>query len=155
MLNLQQKTNVGNYLFESHKTAIMRPISPIVIVIFFLTLLGSRPPQEPDVVVKISGTLKTGQTHKLAGHFNITLDWVIPGSEGTYSTKQAEQLIKVFFTKNPVKDFTLDHDGKSNDGSRYMIGTLKSRNKKSFRVYILIKTGQIAEAIHQLQIEEE
>jgi hypothetical protein len=108
-----------------------------------------------DIVAKVGNALNTGNAEKLCKYFNNTIDLSLPDSEGTYSDKQAEQLLKVFFKNHPVKSYMLDHQGNSNDGSRYLIGTLISTSAKKFRVYGLIKKRAEKDLIQQLQIEEE
>jgi hypothetical protein len=128
----------------------------LMITLFFpAIILGNFPPQEVDLVAKISNALNAGDASKLAVHFNSTVDLMIPGNEGSYSKKQTEQIIKAFFVAQPVQSFTLDRKGTSNDGSQYMIGTLKITSGKTFRVYIFIKTGTPENLIQQLQFEDE
>jgi hypothetical protein len=128
----------------------------LMITLFFpAIILGNFPPQEVDLVAKISNALNAGDASKLAVHFNSTVDLMIPGNEGSYSKKQTEQIVKAFFAAQPVQSFTLDRKGTSNDGSQYMIGTLKITSGKTFRVYIFIKTGTTENLIQQLQFEDE
>jgi len=127
----------------------------IVAFVWPLAFFGIVPPQEADLMTKISLALNAGDASKLAAHFNTAVDLVIPGNEGSYSKKQAEQLVKAFFVAQPAKSFKMEHKGTSNDGSQYMIGTHKSTTGKVFRVYILIKTGSAEGLIQQLQFEEE
>ena len=107
-----------------------------------------------DVVKSVSHALNAGDVRALSPYFNATIDLTLPDNDGTYSNKQAEQLLKVFFRENPVKSFTLDHHGNSNDGSQYLIGTLFCTSGTVFRVYSLIKKQGENNLIHQLQIEE-
>jgi hypothetical protein len=130
----------------------------LILVISFvlpLAFFGVTPPQEADLMTKISLALNAGDASKLAAHFNTPVDLVIPGNEGSYSKKQAEQIVKAFFIAQPVKSFKMEHKGTSDDGSQYMIGTHKSTTGKVFRVYILIKAGSVESLIQQLQFEEE
>ncbi len=108
-----------------------------------------------DIVVKISNALNSGDVQVLAKHFGNTIDLTLPDGEGTYSHKQTEQLLKAFFKSHPVKSFMLDHRGNSNDGSQYMIGTLKSTSGESFRFYALVKKQAGTDLIQQLELEEE
>lgn len=117
--------------------------------------MGSFLPQDKNIHEKIASALKKGDAKELASCFNRTLDLMIPGYEGTYSNKQAEQILKVFFSENPPVSFSLDHKGKSNDGSKYMIGAYKSSEGTVFRIYILIKENEGSELIHQFQAEKD
>ena len=103
----------------------------------------------------IPSAFQSGDASKLANYFNASIDLALMNYEGTYSKKQAEQILKTFFENYPVKSFTLEHTGNSNDGSSYLIGLHKTTNNKSFRVYILFKKENNVELIQQLQFEEE
>jgi hypothetical protein len=129
----------------------------ILMISLFLPVMffGNVPPQQADLMAKISEALNAGDAAKLATHFNTTVDLTIPGNDGSYSKKQAEQIVKAFLASQPVQSFKMDHKGTSNDGSQYMIGTLKASSGKVFRVYILIKNGSSEGLIQQLQFEEE
>jgi len=88
----------------------------------------------------------------LTKFFNNSIDLTIPGSEGTYSKVQAEQILKSFFAKYPPVSFTINHKGNSNDGSLYAIGTYKTKSQ-SFRTYYLSKPIDGQMMIHQLKFE--
>jgi hypothetical protein len=120
-----------------------------------IPFFGIMPQQETDIMVKITAAINAGDASKLAAGFNTTVDLTLPGNEGTYSKKQSEQILKAFFVAQPSQSFKMDHKGTSNDGSQYMIGTLKATTGKVFRVYALIKNSTGSDFIHQLQIEEE
>ena len=129
---------------------------PFFILILLPVILSFGLPQAGEnVVEKISNALNGGDVQGLGMLFNNTIDLSLPGSEGTYSNKQTEQLLKAFFKTNPVKSFKMDHQGNSNDGSKYMIGTLTCTQGKAFRIYTLIKKRGDNELIQQLQFEEE
>ncbi len=130
--------------------------SPLIVLFVLIVILSFGLPQAgDDIVAKVSNALNTCNVAELCKHFNNTIDLSLVDLEGSYSDKQAEQLLKVFFKSHPVKSFKMDHQGNSNDGSRYMIGTLKSTLGKSFRVYSLIKKRADEDLIQQLQLEEE
>jgi hypothetical protein len=59
---------------------------------------------------------------KLATYFSSTVNLEIIEIDGNYSRKQAEIIVQDFFRKHTVKTFTINHQGSSNDGSKYMIG---------------------------------
>jgi hypothetical protein len=141
---------------QSHIAKVKGYKSSFFVLILLLVILSFSLPQAGEgVVAKISDALNMGDVQGLGKHFNNTIDLSLPGSEGTYSNKQTEQLLKAFYKTNSVKSFKLDHQGNSNDGSQYMIGTLVSNTGKTFRVYVLIKKFGDNDLIQQLQFEEE
>lgn len=105
-----------------------------------------------DINAKISQAIQSSNAAELAKYFNNSIDLTIPGSEGTYSKVQAEQIIKSFFSKYPPVTFTINHKGNSKDGSMYAIGTYKSKSQ-SFRTYYLTKPIEGQLLIHQLKFE--
>ena len=116
-----------------------------------LTLIG----QSDDIRDKITETLKLADASKLAVYFNSTIDLQVEKTDGNFSKNQAEVIIQDFFKKSPVKSYTSNHHGSSNDGSNYIIGTYASTNNKKYRVYILLKNRDGQLLINQLQFEEE
>jgi hypothetical protein len=139
-----------------HITKVNGLKAPVTSLLILLVILSFSLPQAGnDIVDKISLALNSGNVQDLTGHFNNTIDLSLPDSDGTYSNKQAEQLIKAFFKNHPVNSFKLEHQGNSNDGSRYMIGTLKCTSGNTFRVYGLISKSAGTELIQELQFEKE
>ena len=126
------------------------------IALLFLVFIGKvSSAQNKQTTLKITQSIQTGNASLLAVHFNVSIDLTLPDYEGTYSKKQAEQIVKIFFKNHPVKSYSVEHSGNSNDGSCYMIGSHKTTTNKTFRVYILIKNHNNTDLIQQLQFEEE
>ncbi|MBM3436388.1 MAG: DUF4783 domain-containing protein [Bacteroidetes bacterium] len=110
--------------------------------------------QKLDVSKEVIGAIKAMDAKKMATHFGTSLDLEISGISGTYSKTQAEGIMRDFFKKSPAKTFTVNHEGSSNDGSEFIIGTYLT-SSKSYRVYVLMKKESEQLLIRQLQIEEE
>ena len=102
----------------------------------------------------IGKAFREGDASQLAVNFASTVDVILPGNEGTYSKQQAEMIIKDFFNKNRPKGFLINHQGTSNDGSRYAIGTYRTLNQ-NYRAYILLKSIGNKLLISQLQLEKD
>jgi hypothetical protein len=111
--------------------------------------------QSEGIPAGIVSALEKGDAGQLSDHFNTTIDLNIPGHDAPCSKKQAGQILKRFFENHPVKQFKSDHQGNSHDGSLYMIGTLKTKTDKNFRVYVLLKKRDGVNLIQQLQFDEE
>lgn len=108
-----------------------------------------------NVLSNITTAINQSDAAKLAEYFNTTIDLEAGTSDGSYSKKQAEMIMKDFFKNTPIKSFTSNHNGSSDDGSKYMIGTYKSTNNESFRVYILLKIVEDKLRINQIQFDKE
>ena len=107
-----------------------------------------------EVIREIVKSIKATDAKKLSAYFNSTIDLELGEADGSYSKTQAEIIIRDFFKNIPVKSFTLNHQGSSDDGSKYIIGTYKTSSTE-YRVYILLKKLKDKLLIHQLQFEED
>lgn len=102
----------------------------------------------------ISAALRTGNAPALAAYFHATLDVTVLQKQGTYSKSQAEQVVKGFFTDNKPSNFTINHNGTSGEGSKYIIGALATSTGE-YRVYIYFKNLNGVELIQTLRFETE
>jgi hypothetical protein len=107
-----------------------------------------------DVIRDVADAIETMDAKMLAGYFNSTIDLEIGETDGNYSKTQAEMIVRDFFKNSPLKSFTVNHQGSSNDGSKYFIGTYET-SSQVYRVYVLLKKQGEQLLIHQLQFEKE
>lgn len=142
---------------KSYMANIFKPIAAVTFLLMLMLALwpDHALAQDAETTQKITMALTSGDATALASHFNTTVALTLPVNDGSYSKKQAEQLVKMFFEKNPVSNFAAEHNGTSNDGSCYIIGEMHSTGQKTFRVYVLTKKRDGIDLIQQLQIEEE
>ena len=130
-------------------------ILPLSLLAMVLLPFHSFPEPGPDDTNKqIVAALTAGNAAALSDYFNSMVDLGISGNEDTYSKTQATQILKDFFTKNPVKSVKITRQGSSTDGSQFSIGEMQAGADK-FRIYYLLKkvTGKFL--IQQLQIQKE
>jgi len=127
-------------------------LTALLLVVFQIRSFAQN--EGANTMSEITKALKQADENKLAAYFNSTIDLEIPGTDGTYSKTQSVVIMHDFFKKFKVSSFTLNHEGSSNDGCKYMIGTYKSGGKE-LRLYILLKNKGGKLLIHQLQLEEE
>jgi len=106
-----------------------------------------------DTAAMVASAIQAGNATEVSRYFNSMVDLTLPGYDDTYSKAQASQIIKDFFSQNPVKSFKVTRQGSSPDGSKYMIGSLDT-GKKVYRVYFLIKSVNGQNLVHQLQFQE-
>ncbi len=107
-----------------------------------------------DIYTDINSSMKSGNYKTIASYFNTSVELNIPGADGLYSKAQAELLMKEFFTKNTPKNFAVKHDGVSQDGSKYSIGTLETISG-SYRTYYYLKNNSGTFLIKELRIEKD
>ena len=94
--------------------------------------------QNNDVIDNISIALSSGSAKELTNFFNDVVELKIDGQKENYSKKQAEVIMKNFFSKYPPVRFNKIHNGSSPEGLLYVLGKY-SHKDGSHRVYMLIK----------------
>jgi len=107
-----------------------------------------------DLIDGIATAIRSGNPKNISKYFIENIDLKVIAQEDVYSKQQAEMILKDFFTKHPVKSFTVAHKSEPKGGSQYVIGTLETENGK-FRIYFLIKTTGSNSLIQQFRIETE
>lgn len=126
------------------------------LIFFFLSVfygqLGLS--QQSEVVSsEVISAIKKGDSESLAEGFFANVEIVLPTKTGVYSRKQAEMVIKDFFSKYPVSDFELIHKGKKENAS-FAIANYSSGSHR-FRFTFLTKLNGSKVLIHQLRIEKQ
>ncbi len=132
----------------------MRTIALLTLILIGFNGKAPAQNESQNIIMEITKAFKQADENKLAIYFNSTIDLEIPGTDGTYSKTQSVVIMHDFFKKHQMNSFVLNHDGSSNDGSKYMIGTYKTAELE-LRLYILMKNKKGKLLIHQLQLEEE
>lgn len=136
----------------------MKKIAPSGLVLMLFVILtgiySNSLIAQNDLNAKLAAAIKSANARDLSEYFNNPIDLTTPGNEGTYSKAQAEMIVKSFFQKYPPTSFSINHQGKSNDGSQYAIGIYKS-NAVVFRTYLLLKIISGQPLIHQLKFESD
>ena len=133
----------------------MKKILFFLMTIFSAVEVNAQSEEAAKVVFdNIGKAFREGDATQLAVYFASSFDIILPGNEGTFSNKQAEMILKDFFNKNKPKGFVINHQGTSNDGSRYAIGTYKAL-AQNYRAYILLKSIGNKMLISQLQLEKD
>jgi hypothetical protein len=107
-----------------------------------------------EVIEDIAAAIRSGNPKNISSYFIDQIDLKVIDQEDVYSKQQAEMILKDFFTKHPVKAFSIAHKSVEKNGSQYIIGTLETTNGK-FRTYFLIKNAEGKTLIHQFKIENE
>jgi hypothetical protein len=123
--------------------------------LFLISSVTSLQSQGQGITEEIGKSISNMNAAKLAGYFYSTINLEIGDIEGNYSRKQAEVIVQDFFRKHPVRSFKVNHQGSSNDGSKYMIGVYTTTGNSAFRVYIMLKTLDDKLQINKLQFEED
>jgi len=120
-------------------------------LVFIITSFGNIISTEQEIFAELSNNFKSGNVKDIAKYFANTVDITLPSSEDQYSKSQAEIVLKNFFTEHNPTNFTLEHQGASNNG-KYMVGTLVT-NKGTFKVYVFVKDVGGLKSISEIKIE--
>ena len=128
-------------------------LSVLFLGMVFVPILSHAISGQDETNKQIVIALAAGDTEALSGFLNEMVDLGISGNEDTYSKTQAIQILKDFFTKNPVKTVKITRQGSSTDGSIFAIGEMKA-GTGIFRVYYLLKKINGKFLIKQLQIQK-
>lgn len=126
----------------------------LFIILFSITYLPVHSQNGDNIVNKIAKAIKAADAKQVAEYFYSTINLEVGEVDGSYSKKQAEMILSDFFKKEPIKSFEIKHQGSSNDGSKYAIGSYQSESKE-YRVYFLLKKEDEALLLHQLQFKED
>jgi hypothetical protein len=129
-------------------------IPALILVVVLLPCHSSAYSGSDDPNRQIVAALTAGDANALSAYFNSMVDLGISGNEDTYSKTQATQILKDFFSKNPVKSLKINRQGSSTDGSLFSIGEMQTGADK-FRIYYLLKKVSGKFLIQQLQIQKE
>lgn len=127
----------------------MKKILLSFILFFAFTSLSAT-----DISEEIAAAIRSGNSKNISKYFIDNVDLKVVEQEDVYSRQQAEMILKDFFTKNPVKSFSIIHKSAPKNGSQYIIGSLETSSGK-FRVYFLIKSSGNETLIQQFRIETE
>jgi len=121
-----------------------------------LSLSGTIMVQVGDSLIHsgIVNAIAAANASQLSQFFDVAISLSIPDSEGTFSKKQATQLLKFFFDRNPVKEFVVEIEDKTDEDSSYLIGYYRTTEGKTYRTFVLIKKLTENELIRQIQLEE-
>ena len=109
---------------------------------------------QSNVLDNIAGAIRGGNSREVSKYFDTNVEITILDRESTYSSVQAEMVLRDFFAKNTVQSFDLIHRGTSGEGSVYGIGKLKATNQ-TFRVYFFVKQKGAQSLIQEMRFEKE
>ncbi|WP_299758709.1 DUF4783 domain-containing protein [uncultured Pontibacter sp.] len=103
-----------------------------------------------DAMSSVKQAMKAGSAKELSKNFGNMVEITLDGAEATsYSSTQAEFVMKNFFSKNAPVDFSVNHNGTSDKGQLYAIGTYSSKGG-SYTVLIRMKSSGDKYLIHSM-----
>ena len=128
--------------------SIMKRISVLLLLLLVFTGVKAQDGVKDQVVAAIG----SGNSATLAKNMVANVDMTLPAASDFYSKAQAEQILRKFFDQHPAKGMSIEHEGNSQGGDSYSIGTLHT-SSGDFRVTFFLKKVGAAFQVKQLRIE--
>jgi hypothetical protein len=125
----------------------------IYFAMLWMLLSGVVYGQAKNVKETINKAFAENNIDLLESQLSSTVYLDIEDSDGNFSLNQAKVILQQFIHNNSLKSFKINHEGKSDDGAKYIIATYQSVSK-SYRVYFLIGGKGKSPKILQIEIEE-
>jgi len=126
-------------------------------VITLSSFISVGSPSDVEIAEKIKGSIKSGNAHTLADHFEKSLELVIDAERVDFRRvrhEQAELILRNFFKKYPPKDFRYGFQGTASK-VRYCTATYQTLSGSKFQVYILMRVTENDYLINTLHFKKE
>lgn len=109
---------------------------------------------QQEIFNPLKEAIKGNDAVALVKSFAASVDINLEGNINTYSKTQSEFVLKDFFKKHPVTDFSIVHTGSSKGGLQFAIGRYLSAND-SYNV--LMRVRQVGEVylVHEISFVKE
>lgn len=124
-------------------------------VLWVLTMATSVLAQaQSEIFNPMKDAIKASDAVALVKSFAQSVDINLEGNINTYSKAQSEFVLKEFFKKHPVNDFSIVHMGSSKGGLQFAIGRYLS-GTTSYNV--LMRVRQVGEThfVHEISFVKE
>lgn len=126
------------------------------IAVFFVLMVcaGSVARAQLEIFNPMKDAIKANEATALVKTFAQSVDLNLEGNISTYSKAQSEFVLKDFFKKHPVKDFSIVHTGSSKGGLQFAIGRYLSG---SDNYNVLIRVRQVGDEylVHEISFVKE
>ena len=126
----------------------------IAILVFFFLAASTYVLAQQEIFNPMKEAIKSGDAAALVKAFAQSVDINIEGNINTYSKAQSEFVLKEFFKKHPITDFSVVHTGSSKGGLQFAIGRYLSAND---RYNVLIRVRQVGDSylVHEISFVKE
>ncbi len=127
-----------------------------VLAIFWIMIVASSTQawSQSEIFNPMKDAIKAADAGMLVKSFAQSVDINLEGNINTYSKAQSEFVLKDFFKKHPVSDFSIVHMGSSKGGLQFAIGRYLS-GSQSYNV--LMRVRQVGEEylVHEISFVKE
>ena len=124
------------------------------ILVFYSLSLSGHVFAQAEIFNPMKEAIKLGDATSLVKTFAQSVDINIEGNINTFSKAQSEFVLKEFFKKHPITDFSIVHTGSSKGGLQFAIGSYVSSND---RYNVLIRVRQVGDIylVHEISFVKE
>lgn len=109
---------------------------------------------QSEIFNPMKDAIKAGDGAALTKTFAPAVDINLEGNINTYSKAQSEFVLKDFFKKHPVADFSIVHMGSSKGGLQFAIGRYTSGGE-SYNVLIRVRQVGSDYLVHEISFVRE
>jgi len=105
-----------------------------------------------DIIDDIATAIRKGNSKEISKFLAENIDIKVLDKESIYSRAQAELILKDFFAKHQVQEFTVIRKSQTKNEAQFAIGTLKT-STGNYRVHYLLKMSTGTNTVTQFRIE--
>ena len=109
---------------------------------------------QTEIFNPMKDAIKGGDATTLVKYFAQAVDINLEGNINTYSKAQSEFVLKDFFKKHPVNDFSIVHTGSSKGGLQFAIGRYLS-GTAGYSVLMRVRLVGEDNLVHEISFVKE
>jgi hypothetical protein len=109
---------------------------------------------QSEIFTPMRDAIKSSDATGLVRSFAQSVDINLEGNINTYSKAQSEFVLKEFFKKHPVNDFSIVHVGSSKGGLQFCIGKYVS-GSDSYNVLMRVRQVGADNLVHEISFVKE
>ncbi len=132
----------------------IRAMNRIAVLCILMVSISAVAQAQLEIFNPMKEAIKANEATALVKTFAQSVDLNLEGNISTYSKAQSEFVLKDFFKKHPVKDFSIVHTGSSKGGLQFAIGRYLSG---SDNYNVLIRVRQVGDdyLVHEISFVKE
>ena len=125
----------------------------LVFILVMMTNNAIKAQGPEKTMTEVTNAIGKANVELMSQHFNSSIEITVPGSDKTFSAKQASFVLKEFFTQHPIKSFEVMHQGSS--GATYYATGVTYTSGEEFDTNIFLKKVDNKYVVTQIRFEVE
>jgi hypothetical protein len=126
----------------------------IAVLCVMIMSAGGLASAQTEIFSPMKDAIKANDAAALVRSFAQSVDLNLEGNISTYSKAQSEFVLRDFFKKHPVSDFSIVHTGSSKGGLQFAIGRYLS-GPDSYSVLIRVRQMENEFLVHEISFVKE